>query len=109
MSEIRASLIGIVGGAALFGFLCFVFDAPSAAHFGWATATGAFTGLLAAAEFSPESYRWPKTFQVLSGGAAGLCAGLFLEAPLPFLLLLVGIGILVGYFAKSFVEGVYVP
>lgn len=109
MSEIQASFIGAIIGAAVFAAICLIFDAPTTGHLLWVVAVGAFVGVLAAPEISPESYLHPKAFQVLSGVGAGLCVGLFFQAPLIYICLLGVLGAIIGYFAKQFIDIVHVP
>jgi len=109
MKEFIASIIGILVGASLFAALCFVFDTPTKEHFIFAVLIGASTGLLAAAEFSPESYEYPKVFQVLSGVGVGLFVGLFFNASNLYILGLCIIGAIIGFFAKHFIDSIHVP
>lgn len=109
MTAIRATCIGVTAGGAFFGVLCFIFDAGPIEHTLLAVAVGSFTGLLAAPEFCPEAYDYPKVVQVFSGAGAGFCAASFLEAPQPFLFLCTLIGVLIGFFARQFIDAVHVP
>lgn len=109
MKEFTASIIGILIGASVFAVLCFIFDAPSKEHFIFAILVGAFTGLLAAPELSPESYKYPKVFQVLSGVGVGLFVGLFFNASNQYILGLCILGAVIGFFAKHFIDLIHVP
>jgi hypothetical protein len=109
MKEFTASIIGILIGASIFAVLCFIFDAPTKEHFIFATLVGAFTGLLAAPEFSPESYKYPTVFQVFSGVGAGLFVGLFFNASNQYILGLCIVGAVIGFFAKYFIDAIHVP
>ncbi|MAM88028.1 MAG: hypothetical protein CME36_12060 [unclassified Hahellaceae] len=109
MKEIVASVLGLFLGGAVFGVLCFVFDAPTFEHAAFAIMVGAFTGLLAAPEFAPESFRYPKGFQMLAGTGVGLGIGALFGASLPYILGLSLIGAAIGYFAKQFIELIPIP
>lgn len=109
MKGILASLIGIILGAVTFAIICYVFDAPSTNHLIVATTVGAFTGLLAAPEFSPNSFRNPRLVQVLSGAGAGIGTGVFFHAAIIYIIIFGLIGAIIGYYEKVFVEEVHVP
>ena len=109
MKEFTASIIGASIGAFIFAALCFIFDAPTKEHFIFATFVGAFTGLLAAPELTPESYRYPKVFQVFSGVGVGFFVGLFFNASSQYIFGLCILGALIGFFAKHFIEAIPVP
>ena len=109
MKELRASTIGILIGATMFAVLCFIFDAPSREHFMFATFLGGFSGLLAAPEISPESYKYPTVFQVISGAGVGACLGLFFNASNQYILVLCIAGAVIGFFAKYFLQVVQIP
>jgi hypothetical protein len=109
MSELLGSIIGIVAGAVIFGAICFVFDAPSINHIVSAMGVGAFIGLLAAPEVSPESFRYPKVFQVISGAGVGVSAGFFFDSAIPYVIILGTVGAVIGFFAKHVIDAVQVP
>jgi hypothetical protein len=109
MKELRASSIGLLIGATMFAVLCFIFDAPSKEHFMFATFLGGFSGLLAAPEISPESYKYPTIFQVVSGIGIGACVGLFFQASNEYIFGLCIIGAVIGFFAKYFLHAVQIP
>lgn len=109
MKEFSASIVGILIGASIFAVLCFIFDAPTSEHVIFATLVGAFTGLLAAPELSPESYKYPKVFQVFSGVGVGLFVGMFFKAPNQYILGLCILGAVIGFFAKHFIDSIHVP
>ncbi|MES2820996.1 MAG: hypothetical protein V4812_18630 [Pseudomonadota bacterium] len=109
MREIAASLIGIICGAAVFAAICFVFDDPSQEHLMAATLLGAFVGLLVAPECSPESFRFPKLFQVISGGGVGVGIGVYCQASTTYTLALCVIGAVIGYFANQITSSIQVP
>ena len=109
MKEIVASIIGLFSGGLIFGIICFVFDAPTYEHIVFATMVGAFTGILAAPEVSPESFRHPKIFQVFSGIGVGLGIGLFFSASLQYTIGLCLVGAVIGFFAKQFADVIHVP
>ncbi|ENO3978370.1 hypothetical protein ACBI01_002519 [Aeromonas veronii] len=109
MREITASLTGIIFGAIVFAIICVVFDSPSKDHLIAASLLGAFMGLLAAPECSPESFRHPKLFQVSSGIGAGFSIGMYFNASLTYTLVLCGIGAVIGLFADQFTKAVHVP
>src|SRR3990167_10534447 len=109
MREITASLIGIILGAIVFAIICVVFDNPSKDHLIAASLLGAFMGLLAAPECSPESFRHPKLFQVSSGIGVGFSIGMYFNASPTYTLALCGIGAIIGLFANQVTKAVHVP
>jgi len=106
---LKASFWGVILGGVLFAVLSFIFNGLSENNIHLAIILGCFTGLLAAPVISPESYKYPKVVQILSGAGGGLSLGFIFHAPLIYLVLSFVLGAVVGYFAKSFIDVIQVP
>jgi len=109
MKEIVAGILALFLGGLIFSVLCFTFDAPTYDHVVFAIMVDAFTGLLAAPEVSPESFRQPRVFQVFSGISVGLGVGLFFSASLQYSIGLCLVGAVIGFFAKQFADVIQAP
>jgi hypothetical protein len=107
--QIKLGLICSIVGAVLFGLICAIFHVNDFQHVTFAAGVGAFSGLVGAPEFDPESYKDPKWFQTISGSLSGLLFALLLKWGVVGIIVSAFIGSSLGYTAKYWVNHVQIP
>lgn len=109
IQEIKVGLVSAIVGGVAFAALCAIFHANDPGHLLLAAGAGVFTGLLAAPEFSPKTYKNPGVFQLLSGAVSGLLLGILFQWGFVGIVISTVVGAILGYTAKIWLDQVQVP
>jgi len=108
-AALKVSVLGGLLTATVFGVFSLVFYFGDWKRFAVVFSLGLFVGLLAAPEFEPDAFKYPRLFQSFSGAASGALVGVVFSFPSEYIFMTSIIGGVIGWLAPFWVKHVPIP